>query len=39
MLSDGMGHHFWPHPNGIDGFYVAVLDRAGITTRVLNQWQ
>jgi 16S rRNA (cytosine967-C5)-methyltransferase len=28
-LSDGYGYHFWPHLDGVDGFYVAVLERAG----------
>ena len=37
--SDGSGYHFWPHRDGIDGFYVAVFERAGNSTRVLNQWQ
>ena len=26
----GPGYHFWPHRDGIDGFYVAALQRAGI---------
>ncbi|MBS3984613.1 MAG: 16S rRNA (cytosine(967)-C(5))-methyltransferase RsmB [Selenomonadales bacterium] len=27
---DGPGYHFWPHRDGMDGFYIAALRRAGI---------